>query len=327
MRDYAARGRSGVPEAPHTQEATDTRIHVDQTHLMSLEGQARRMTLLPRQPAHSILNGRHASRLRGRGLNFEELRGYLPGDDSRTIDWKVTARTGKPHVRVYTEERDRPTLLVVDQRMAMYFGTQLNMKSVTAAEAATIAAFTTLNQGDRIGCILFDDNELVELRPLQSRSNIDRMVDAMARMNCAMNPNVIPGDPMPLNKPLEAAARIAKSNHLVMVVSDFDDIDDQTEQLLTGIAQHNDLLLFLVTDPVAHSLAEDWNVVISDGELQSLLNTTDPVKRAAIAEFTEERLAYIHGWQERLGVPVLPLSAGQPTLPQIQALLGYRQQP
>ena len=127
------------------QEATgpefDPRIHVSADHLRRLGGQARAITLLPRQPAGSILNGRHASRLRGRGLNFEELRGYVDGDDIRSIDWKVTARTQETHVRVFTEERDRPALLLVDQRLDMFYGTVLNMKSVTAAHIAAAAAW------------------------------------------------------------------------------------------------------------------------------------------------------------------------------------------
>ena len=96
----------------------DPRVHASADRLRRLGAQARAISFLPRQPAGSILNGRHASRLRGRGLNFEELRGYVDGDDIRTIDWKVTARTGEPHVRVYTEERDRPTLLIVDHRLS-----------------------------------------------------------------------------------------------------------------------------------------------------------------------------------------------------------------
>ena len=93
-------------------------VYVDLDELVRLQFKARGFSFLPRQPIHSLLAGRHASRIRGRGLNFEELRDYLPGDDPRTIDWKVTARTGTPYVRVYTEERDRPALLVVDQRMS-----------------------------------------------------------------------------------------------------------------------------------------------------------------------------------------------------------------
>ena len=127
----------------------DTRVYTPLSHLRSLEPAARKLSFLPRQPAKSVLSGKNASRLRGRGLSFEELRDYLPGDDIRTIDWKVTARTGSPHVRVFTEERDRPSYLLVDQRMSMFFGSKLNMKSVTAAEAAAIAAIRILHQGDR----------------------------------------------------------------------------------------------------------------------------------------------------------------------------------
>src|SRR5690348_5460454 len=89
--------------------------------LLALKHRARGFSFLPRQPVHSLLVGRHASRLRGRGLNFEQLRHYFEGDDTRTIDWMATARLGSPHVRVYTEERDRPVLLVVDQRSTLFF--------------------------------------------------------------------------------------------------------------------------------------------------------------------------------------------------------------
>ena len=99
---------------------TDPRIHVDAAHLVRLEARARGFDFLPRQPVGSALSGRRASRLRGRGLEFEEIRAYLPGDDVRAIDWKVTARTGSAHVRVTREERDRPALIVVDQRQSMF---------------------------------------------------------------------------------------------------------------------------------------------------------------------------------------------------------------
>ena len=79
--------------------------------------------------------------LRGRGFDFEEIRRYLPGDDIRSIDWRVTARTGKPHLRVFTEERDRPVILVVDQRRSMFFGSRRALKSVVAAETAALAAW------------------------------------------------------------------------------------------------------------------------------------------------------------------------------------------
>ena len=156
----------------------DPRIHVTLAQLRGLEGPARGLSFLPQQASASVLNGRHASRLRGRGLNFEEMRHYLPGDDIRSIDWKATARTGTPHVRVFTEERDRPALLVVDQRMAMFFGSKLNPKSVTAAEAAAIAAFRILDAGDRVGGIVFNDTDLLEFVPKRSRRTVYALLES-----------------------------------------------------------------------------------------------------------------------------------------------------
>ena len=106
--------------------------------LLRLKSEARGFSFLPRQPVSSLLAGRHASRLRGRGLAFEELRHYNQGDDVRTIDWKATARLRSPQVRVYSEERERPVLLVVDQRRPMFFGSRRAMKSVAAAEITAL---------------------------------------------------------------------------------------------------------------------------------------------------------------------------------------------
>src|ERR1700749_149080 len=103
-------------------------VYANLADLVALQYQAKGFSFLPRQPIHSLLSGRHASKLRGRGLDFEEIRRYLPGDDIRQIDWKVTARTRQPHTRIYNEERDRPVILVVDQRLGMYFGSRRNLK-------------------------------------------------------------------------------------------------------------------------------------------------------------------------------------------------------
>src|SRR5210317_2342592 len=161
--------RTGSAE---TEPAQDNRVAVSLAHLRALEFTARGFSFLPRQPVHSILSGRHASRLRGRGLNFEELRHYRPGDDIRTMDWKVTNRTGKPHVRVYTEERERPVLLVVDQRVSMFFGSQRAMKSAVAAEIAALAAWRVLSVGDRVGAILFNDSRTIEAKPSRNERKI-----------------------------------------------------------------------------------------------------------------------------------------------------------
>jgi len=323
MRDHAARMRAGLTEnkASSTRES-DPRVHVDLAHLRSLAGPAKALRFLPRQAAHSVLNGRHASRLRGRGLNFEELRGYLPGDDVRSIDWKVTARTGEPYVRVYTEERDRPALILVDQRMSMFFGSRLNMKSVTGAEAATLAAFAILNQGDRVGGIVFGDEMLADFRPLSSRRNLDAFIASLAAANDALEADAPVVTPMSLNRPLEEAARIAHRDHLILVISDFDEIDQRTETLLGGLSRHNDVVLFLVSDPVAHNFPEGLRLIVSDGHLQAELDAASGTVRRALDDFSSGRFAKVLAWERKLGIPILPLSAGEETLPQIRRLLG-----
>jgi uncharacterized protein (DUF58 family) len=303
-------------------EQYDTRVYTPLSHLRSLEPAARKLSFLPRQLARSVLSGKNASRLRGRGLSFEELRNYLPGDDIRTIDWKVTARTGSPHVRVFTEERDRPSLLMVDQRMSMFFGSTLNMKSVTAAEAAAIAAMRILAQGDRVGGIIFDDNEVVEIPAKRSRRSLDRFLTTLAEKNLALSADVGKvEEPLHLNHPLESLARIVTHNHLVIIYSDFDQVDDHTEQLLRNISAHNDLILCLVADPFVYNIPENLRMTASDGELQFQINSEDKQAFAAIARSAQERIKKILDWQKTLDLTVLPLTTGEETVSQIVRLL------
>lgn len=301
----------------------DPRVHTTLDHLRLLEGRARGLSFLPRQPSKSVLNGRHASRMRGRGLNFEELRNYLPGDDVRTIDWKVTARTGTPHVRVYTEERDRPALLVVDQRMSMFFGSRLNMKSVSASEVAALAAWRILGVGDRVGGIVFDDRDKEEIRPQRSRRGVIALLSAIAEKNLAMRADAPDlsreGD---LNGPLRAAARMARHDHLVIVISDFDGIDETTQRILSGIKAHNDVVLAPVHDPMAHEIPENTRMTVSDGRLQVTLDTSRGDIQKSLQDFSSSRLQRILDWQTELGIPVLPVSAGEETVPQVRRLLG-----
>lgn len=322
MKDQAARIRTGTFSPVPPSRGGDTRINVDLSHLRRLEAQAKRISFLPRQPSGSVLNGRHVSRLRGRGLNFEELRDYLPSDDIRSIDWKVTARTGTPHVRVYTEERDRPTLIVVDQRMSMFFGSVLNMKSVTAAECAALAAFRIFDQGDRVGGIIFGDEMLAEIHPARSRHALTTFLTALADANGLLNADAPPVAPITMNRVLQSVSRIAPRNHLVLLFSDFDIIDDTTERLIAGLARRNDLVLGLVWDPFSRQIPAGQRLVVSDGILQAEIDTGDQRTHRALSDFATGRLAQIEDWQRRFGIPVLPLSAGEDSIAQMRQLMG-----
>ena len=147
-------------------------VYVRLEELIELQYRARGFSFLPRQPVHSLLSGRHASRMRGRGLDFEELQGYLPGDDIRTIDWRVTARTGAAHTKMFREERERQVLVCVDQRSSMFFGSQYCCKSVLAARLAALISWAALQRGDRLGGLVFSESEHREIRPRRSRRSV-----------------------------------------------------------------------------------------------------------------------------------------------------------
>jgi uncharacterized protein (DUF58 family) len=298
-------------------------IYVELADLMRLEHLASGFSFLPRQPVHSLLAGRHASRLRGRGLDFDEIRRYHHGDDVRTIDWRVTQRTGKPHVRVFTEERDRPALLLVDQRRAMFFGTRRNVKSVTCAELTALAAWRVVSSGDRVGGLVFDDEEVTEIRPLRSRQRVRELLAAVVAKNRALHAHdPRPSRPEMLVEVLRRTERQAVHDHLVCVISDFHGLDDEARGLLTRLAQHNDLLCALIYDPVKTGLPEAGRLVVSDGELQLELDTGSGKIRRHLGEYFSADLDRTRNELARVGVPVLLIETETDPADQIRRQLG-----
>jgi uncharacterized protein (DUF58 family) len=300
-------------------------VYTELSALISLKFQGQGFSFLPRQPIHSILAGQKASRMRGRGLNFEEIRHYLPGDDIRNIDWKVTARMRKPHSRVYTEERDRPALLVVDQRLNMFFGSQRAMKSVTAAEAAALGAWRVVGVGDRVGAVVFNDTHIEEIRPHRSNSTVMRILESIVRQNQMLKADNIQGSNSgKLNEVLERVCRLVKHDTLICIISDFDGADEITKKLLNRLARHNDVLAGLVFDPVEAELPDLGRLVIGDGELQIEVNSGDEKLRQRFADVFSGRLAEIRDFLLSRQIPLLPLHTGLPVPEQIRKLLGQR---
>jgi uncharacterized protein (DUF58 family) len=298
-------------------------VYSDRDELMRLRFKASGFSFLPRQPIHSILSGRHASRLRGRGLNFEELRGYLRGDDPRHIDWKVTARTGTPHVRVYTEEKDRTVWLLVDQRISMFFGSRRRMKSVVAAEAAAVAAWRVLAQGDRVGALVFDDQEIRVIEPLRSEQRVAQILDCVIEKNHALNARsgIMPNPGM-LNQVLRRACELVRHDSLVSVVSDAAGIDPQTTRYVTRLTAHNDVLFAFIYDPLEQALPDAGRLTFTDGTMQVELNTAERRLRDAYRADFEHRLQRMSAASRRHSIPLLAVHTAAPVLDQVRGQLG-----
>ncbi|AOF93290.1 DUF58 domain-containing protein [Sinorhizobium sp. RAC02] len=297
-------------------------VHISTDQLVALEARARDLSFVQKYRSHQQLAGRMQSSMRGRGLTFEELRDYLPGDDIRSIDWRVTARTNKPVVRVYSEEKERPALIVVDQRINMFFGSRRAMKSVAAAEVAMLCAWRILGSGDRVGGFVFNDGDIEEVRPHRSREAVITLAGKVATQNGRLEAG-FSGAPSPasLDTVLQRVAGIAHHDHLVVVISDFDGHSATTRDTLLRLSGRNDVICILVYDPFLLELPTTGDIVVSGGTLQAELSLRRADIRQAIDTFARARGRELRDWQRELGLPMLPVSAAEETAPQLRRLL------
>lgn len=298
-----------------------TYVHPTLEQLVRLQFETRGFTLLPRQPVNSLLSGRHASRLRGRGLTFEELRDYRPGDDIRSMDWRATARLRRPHVRVYSEERERPVLLVVDQRSTMFFGSARTTKATAAAELAALGAWRALEVGDRVGAVIFGDDERVEIKPHRSRATVLRICHELVRMNGRLSAACAPGRNDAFNDALRCAANVARHDHLVVLVTDYAGDDETTRALATRLAAHNDVLAVLVYDPAGIRVPASGFMEATDGRQRVAIPAGSQFARAFETEF-RKRCEQLRERLRALRIPILPICTHDPIPEQVLAALG-----
>lgn len=299
----------------------DDRVAAGLSHLRALEFSARGFSFLPRQPVQSILSGRNASRLRGRGLNFEELRHYRPGDDIRTMDWKVTNRTGKPHVRVYTEERERRVYLLVDQRISMFFGSQRAMKSVVAAEVAALAAWRVLGVGDRVGALIFDDERCHHFTPRRSRDGVLNILKQLENSNAALAAGCRANSKQ-LNIAFDALLRHVTQNALVIYIGDGFGWDEGSDEMLKRVSLHNDVIAINVFDPAERDLPELKELVVSDGERQIVVSGKYEELQKRFEESYLHHVEHMREALQRFGLPLIEIDTVDDPLQQLLRALG-----
>ncbi len=244
-------------------------IHLTASELIALKPRCNALSLPMHRPAASALAGAYRSRFRGRGMDFVESRNYMPGDDIRNMDWRVTARTGKPHTKIFQEERERPVLVVVDASSSLYFGTRKQLKSVAAGQLAAAVAWAAVRRGDRIGAFLFAPGSHREIRPAGGRRGAMRVIQGLVGW---LNPESPPQGREPLSASLERVRHTVRPGSLVLIISDFFNLDEQCHRHLSRLRQHNDVIGCQVMDPAEQSLPAG-RFPISDGEHSAMLDT------------------------------------------------------
>ena len=275
--------------------------------LTRLVGPARRVPLFQPGPAKALMSGGHQSRIRGRGMDFEEFRSYQPGDDIRTIDWRASARTNKTQTRVYREERERPVLLVLDQSPGLFFGSKLNFKSVAAAEAMALLAWKTLQHGDRIGALLSGQvdgqHKHLELRPRRSRQHLLQLLQQTVTLNKSLKAGQ-PRDDKALDTMLTSAARLAHPGTLVVVISDFHGISSTGLKDLSLMARHSDVMAIQVFDPLDEQLPPPGTYAVTDGKRRGLLDTRNKQTRESYRQQALQRQATLTEHLQKYRIPL-----------------------
>ena len=262
-------------------------------------------------------SGGYVSRFKGRGMEFEEARAYQAGDDIRSIDWRVTARSGEPHTKLFREERERPVFISVDNRLAMHFATRGVFKSVLAAKLAGLLAWAAQHHGDRVGGQIFSDTECRELKPQNGRHAVLRFLNAIVRGgDCrgdfsrpvsGVATEVAPTPTITLEQVLARLMQHARPGSRVYIISDFRGINEQVETYLAKLSRHCEVVLIFVYDPLESRLPGKgrYRFIAMDGAYAANLSgtgaATDDVRDVVVDTGDRQRLLkYQQHFSERL---------------------------
>ncbi len=300
-------------------------VSVSQAGLIRLSGPARAIALDVVR-VNSLQTGAYASHFKGRGMEFDESRPYQPGDDPRSIDWRVTARSSEAYTKLFREERERPVLVMTDLRSNMHFATRGCFKSVNAARAAALLSWAAHHRGDRLGGLVFGDSRHRELRPRLGRQAALRYVHELVShpdWERRTDQGVLDEEP-PLTQAMAMLRRVAHPGSLVIIISDFIGLSRSAQSYLTGIARHNEVLAVFLSDPLERQLPPPgrYRLVSHDEEM-----AIDTFARGARADYREAFASRLHAMEtfcHRYGIHLLPLSTDEDPVACLQQALGRR---
>ena len=309
-----ARDNSAAPaSAPRT-----SALRVSGAELIRLRLEARDFTLTQIKAASAQTTGAHFTRLRGRGMDYLESRGYQPGDDIRSMDWRVTARSGVAHTKIYHEERERPVVALIDLSPGMFFATRGALKSVIAARSAALIGWSAVLHGDRIGALLFSPERHVEipltagnrgaLRLVRELAAIDPdQVNLKAPLGMSETKPSVETEANTFNSAMLRLRRVAHPGSLVFILSDFYNLDQESIHRLQQLRRHCDILAYQILDPLELSPPPAGRYAITNGTEQTVLDTRSAAQRNFYQDYFNSQHRKIETSLRQLEIPLLRL--------------------
>ena len=297
-------------------------VSVSQAGLIRLSGPARAIALDVLR-VNSLQTGAYVSHFRGRGMEFDESRPYQPGDDPRSIDWRVTARSTTAYTKLFREERERPVLVVVDLRSTMHFATRGYFKSVNASRAAALLAWAAHHRGDRLGGLIFGDTTHRELKPRLGRQAALRFVHELAG-HADWQQRAPEANTEALEQAMSALRRVARPGSLVVVVSDFSGFTRKAQSYLSSVARHNEVLAVFVNDPLERRLPPPGRYRLVSADDEMAIDTFAAAARRDYEQAFEQRTEALETFCQRYGVHLMPMSTDDDPVSSLQTALGKR---
>ena len=305
--------------------ASHSAIHAPLPDLIRLQADARALQLPTARSARSRQAGLRKSPQKGRGMVFSEVRQYQPGDDIRSIDWRVPARRQAPHTKLYDEERERPVLLLCDLGPTLFFASTGAYKQVRCAQAAAILAWLAFWAGDQVGGIVFNGQRLSVLRPARRKNAVLRLLDALADRQYTPDdppdPDT-PADTAGLNQALIEARRVAHTGNRIVILSDFLGLTEDTPRLLGSLARHNPVTALRIQDPLERRLPERGRYAVATATGPLWFDAGNPSFQRAWQAKVEAHEARLASCFRTSGVAHANLATGDEPAGALRPLLG-----
>jgi uncharacterized protein (DUF58 family) len=278
----------------------------------------RRLEIKTRGLVEAAFAGQYRSVFKGRGMNFEEVREYAPGDEVRSIDWNVTARMGHPYIKKFTEERELTVMLIVDVSASGNYGSVHLSKREIAAEVACLLAFSAIRNNDKVGLILFSDHVELYIPPKKGRIHTLRMIREILFYDPA-------GRGTDITVALNYLNRVVNHKAVVFMISDFQAGD--FSKALSITSRRHDLVAIPIIDPREESLPNVGIITLEDAETgeQIEVNTADSATRAAYLHLIDKRRVEIFGQFRRNRIDSISLRTNQDYLPALRTFFRQRE--
>jgi len=296
-----------------------TRITLEE--LIALNQQAARLNVSSNSKIFSQRVGNYRALIKGRGMEFEEVRFYQPGDDIRSIDWRVTARTGVPHTKLYREEKERPVFFIIDQSQNMFFGTQVTFKSVIAAQSAALLGWAAAYNNDRIGALIHTGEEPLLFRPKIGRRTLLPILKKLSEIAPGYE-NTCPKSSLP--DVLDKVRALIKPGSYIFMISDFSTVPKESYSAISNLLINNSFIPIFVYDPLELSPPPPGHYTVSDGVNFNTINMQTKAQRELYQHHFRKHLKNLEQFFKLQGIPLLKIATYQDCTQVLKQALGTK---